>query len=121
MWGEFNIGDSRLKSRPPTTIKIEIDLIKQRITVAWEILMTTREVPFPADEDSANDVSNVLWVAHTAIEVLEQCNPPERFVNGDIIHIWQTTAKGKTPVASVEVSVAPSICPDCHSKQELPN
>jgi hypothetical protein len=102
-------------------VRIEIDLINQRITVVWEILKTTKEIPFSVDQDSGDDVSNVLWVAHTAIEALEDCDAPEHFVDGDVIEIWQTTEVGKTPVAKVEVSVTPLICPDCQAKEQLPN
>jgi hypothetical protein len=117
----FNIGNSYLKFRPPTTIRIEIDLVERRITAVWEILKTTKEIPFLSDEDSSDDASNAIWVAHTAIEVLEQCAPPERFVDGDTIQIWQATEAGKVRVASVEVSVTPVLCRECQSKQELPN
>jgi hypothetical protein len=117
----FNIRDSYEQFRPPTTISIEIDRIKRRITVAWEILKTTKEVPFPSDEGSLDDASNVLWVARTAIEVLEQSDPPERFVDGDTIQIWQATEAGRVRVAKVEVSVTSLICPDCQAKEQLPN
>ena len=113
MWGEFNVEDNCGKSRPPTTVRIEVDLVKQRITVVWEILNTTKEIPFPSDEDSLDDVSNVLWLAHTAIEALEQCDPPERFVDGDTIQIWQATEAGRVLVAKVEVSVTPPLCGEC--------
>jgi hypothetical protein len=117
----FNIGDSYVKFRPPTTIRIEIDLIKRRITVVWEILNTTKEIPFPSDKESLDDASNVLWVAHTAIEVLEQCDPPERLVDGDTIQICHATEVGRVRVAEVEVSISSLICPDCRAKEQLPN
>lgn len=89
--------------------------------VVWEILKTTKEIPFPADEESTDDMSNVLWLAHQAIEALEQGDPPEQFMHGDLIQIWQIAATGKTLVATVEVSVTAPICPDCLAKERLPN
>jgi hypothetical protein len=117
----FNIGDGYVKFRPPTTIRIEIDLVERRITAVWEILKTTKEIPFPSDENSSDDASNVLWFAHTAIDVLEQFDPPEQLMDGDTIQIWRATEAGRVRVAEVEVSVSSLICRDCQAKEQLPN
>jgi hypothetical protein len=114
----FHTGDSCAKFRPPTTIRIEIDLIEQRLTVVWEVLKIKKEIPFPASREFAD----AMLLAYTAIKTLEKCNSTERFfVDGDMIQIWQVTEAGRVLVAEVEVSVKPLMCPDCQAGEWRPN
>ena len=107
MWGEFNVGDKSAKSRPPTTVRIEVELLKGRITAVWRILQTQKEVVFPMTILSGDDVRDVLSIAQTAIAALEKEDPPFRFMDGDSVEVWHILNDGEPGrLATATVSVA---------------
>jgi hypothetical protein len=63
MWGESNVGDCYAKSRPPTTVRIEVDLVNRKITATWELLQITKEAAFPLEHLSGDDFFDVLSAA----------------------------------------------------------
>jgi hypothetical protein len=122
MWGEFNVEDNCRKSRPPTTVRIEVDLVKRKVTVVWELLQIKKEVAFALEHLSDNDGLDVFSAAQAVIEALEQDDPPFRFVDGDRVEVWQILNDGDPRLlATAAVSVTPLLCSECASRRSHVN
>jgi hypothetical protein len=116
MWGEFNVEDNCGKSRPPTTVRIEVDLVKRKVTVVWEIVQIKKEVAFALEHLSDHNGLDVFSAAQAAIEALEQDDPQFRFVDGDTVEVWQILNDGDPRfLATAAVSVTPLLCSECAS------
>ena len=122
MWGEFNVEDNCGKSRPPTTVRIEVDLVKRKVTVLWELLQIKKEVTFALEHQSDSDGRDVFCAAQAVIASLEQGDPPFRFVDRDTVEVWQILNDGDPRLlATAAVSVTPLLCSECANDGPLPN
>lgn len=122
MWGEFNVGDSYPKPRQPTIVRIEVTLINRSITAVWESLQIAKQMPFALEQLSGNDDLDVFSAAETAIETLEQADPPLRFVDGDTVEVWQILNDGELRLfAMATVRVTSLMCSECANRGSLPN
>jgi hypothetical protein len=111
---EFNDAGMYAKSRPPTTVRIDVDLVSRKITAVWELFQVAKEMAFAPDHLSGNDDLDVFSAAQMAIKALEQDNRPYRFVDGDTVEIWQILNNGELRLlATAAVTVTPLICDDC--------
>ena len=112
MLHEFNIGDSYPKSRPPTIVRIDVDLVGRKITAVWELLQVAKQMAFALEHLSGNDELDVFSAARTAIKALEEDDRPYRFVDGDTVEVWQIQKDGELRLlATAAVSVA--LCSEC--------
>ena len=92
-------------------------MVNRRITAVWESLQITKEAAFVPEDLSENDVLDVFSAAQTAIEALEQADPPLRFVDGDTVEVWQILNDGEPRLlATAAVSVTPLLCSECDLK-----
>jgi hypothetical protein len=113
----LNYADSLVKSRPPGTVRIEIDNASRTITTVWEVVQIAIEFPLPAEHLSGDDVADILCAAHITVEALELGNSPDLFVDGDTVEVWQIDGGGeKKLLAAAEVSVTPLTCSECDLK-----
>jgi len=110
----FNIGGSFARFRPPATVKIEVDLVKRKVTVVWELLQIKKEVAFALEHLSDDDGLDVFSAVQSTIEALEENDPPFRFVDGDTVEVWQILNDGGPRLlATAAVSVTPLLCSVC--------
>lgn len=120
MGSEFNIGDSYIKSRPPTIVRIEVDLVNRKITAVWELLQIAKQMAFALEHSSGDDDSEVFSAAQTAIEALEKEDPPLRFVDGDTVEVWQILNDGELRLLAT-AAVSATLCTECANGGSLPN
>jgi hypothetical protein len=107
MRDEFKVEHSHPKSRPPTTVRIEVDLVSRKITAVWELLQITKPMAFSLQRFSGNDDLDVFAAAKIAQTAIERDNPPFRFVDGERLEVWQILSDGEIRlVATAVVSVA---------------
>jgi hypothetical protein len=113
MWHEFNHADLSAKTRPPTIVRIEVDLVNRKVTAVWESLQIAKQMPFALDRMSGNSDSDVFSSAQVAICALEKADPPFRFVDGDTVEVWALEDGDARLVAVAAVAVAPLFCSEC--------
>jgi hypothetical protein len=95
MWHESNNTDRYAKSRPPTTVRIEVDLVNRTITAVWELLRVSKQMAFSLKCLSGNDDLDVLSAARTTTKALEEDDQPYRFVDSDTVEVWQILNDGE--------------------------
>jgi hypothetical protein len=68
------------------------------------------DLQFPEEDVTGNDVDDVVYAARHIIEALKQVNPPQRFVDGDWVEIWQVVEEGENRLlGSLQIHVTPSL------------
>ena len=67
MFHEFNDEDMHAKSRSPSTVRIDVDLVSRKITAVWELLQVAKQMAFAPEQLSGNDELDVLSAAQMAI------------------------------------------------------
>lgn len=115
MRDEFKVGHNYGRSRPPTIVRVEVDLANRKVTVEWELLQTGKELAFGLEHLYDNDGLEVFSIAQTAIGLLEQDEPPCQFVDGDTVEVWQILDGEPRLLATATVSVA--LCSECARKE----
>lgn len=115
---ESNNADRYTKSRPPTTVRIEVDLVSRRITAVWELLHVSKQMAFSLRCLSGNNDLDVLSVARTAIKALEEDDQPYRFVDGDTVEVWQILNDGELRLLAM-AAVSVTLCSECAKEQLL--
>ena len=118
MWHESNNTDRYAKSRPPTTVRIAVDLVNRRITAVWELLQVSKQMVFSLKCLSGNDDLDVLSAARTAIKALEEDDQPYRFVDGDTVEVWQILNDGEPRLLAM-AAVSVTLCNGCAEQQLL--
>jgi hypothetical protein len=113
MGHEFNYADLHAKSRPPTIVRIEVELVSRKVIAVWESLQIAMQMAFALDRMSGNSDSDVFSSGQMAIGVLEKADPPFRFVDGDTVEIWALEDGDARLVAMAAVTVAPLFCSEC--------
>jgi hypothetical protein len=113
MWHKFKGADLYAKSRPPTIVRIAVDLGSRKVTAVWESFKIAKEMTFALERMSGNRDSDVFSSGQVAIGVLEKADPPFRFVDGDMVEIWALDDGDARLVATAAVSVAPISCSEC--------
>lgn len=109
-WEDLSYPGMPLKPRPKGTIKIEVNIRKRTITTVWEMLRGSMDFQFPEEDMTGNDVDDVVYAARHIIEALKQVNPPQRFVDGDRVEIWQVVEEGENRLlGSLQIHVTPSL------------
>lgn len=106
MRDEFKVEHRYAKSRPPTTVRIQVDLVSRKITAVWELLQIAKPLAFSLQRFSRNDDLDVFAAAQIAKTGIERDDPPFRFVDGDRLEVWQILSDGEIRlVATAVVSV----------------
>ena len=109
-WEELSYPGMPLKPRPKGIIKIEVNIRKRTITTVLEMLHCSMDFQFPEEDVTGNDVDDVVYAARHIIEALKQVNPPQRFVDGDRVEIWQVVEEGENRLlGSLQINVTPSL------------
>ena len=109
-WEELSYPGMPLKPRHKGTIKIEVNIPKRTITTVWEMLHCSMDFQFPEEDVTGNDVDDVVYAARHIIEAIKQVNPPQRFVDGDRVEIWQVVEEGGNRLlGSLQIHVTPSL------------